>query len=197
MIESSEDVVSYVLDALIGLGVRYFVTGSIASNAYSEVRSTIDADFVVALDPESFTRLRAILLREMHSEDQLAFETVTGKTQHQFIHLRSKFMIEIFEADFNDAHERSRFSRLRQETFLGRIVWFPSPEDVVVQKLRWLSKLNRSKDREDVIQVLYHQWGYLDWKYIEHWCIAHQSHVLLAEVRAEAARIRALDAQVG
>jgi hypothetical protein len=73
---------------------------------------------------------------------------------------------------FDDEFVRSEFFR-RRRTFvpiLGREVWLPAPEDVIVQKLRW----GRSKDLDDARDVLAVQGPEtLDMDYIERWCTAH------------------------
>jgi len=180
-----------VLRALNQLGCPYIVTGSVASNAYGEPRGTIDADFVVQMQPGDVERLRASLSPEFDAEPQLAFETVTGKTQHKFRHRDSKFLIEIFEAEFNDPHERSRFERRRKQTILGHNTFFPTAEDVVIGKLRWYRQIRRAKDRDDLLKVIRHQMQKLDWPYIEKWCREHGTLELLGDVRREAAEDQA------
>ena len=53
---------------------------------------------------------------------------------------------------------------------LGRVIWLPTPEDVVVQKLRW----GRNKDLDDARDVLAVQGPKsLDMAYIKQWCAQH------------------------
>ena len=54
--------------------------------------------------------------------------------------------------------------------FEGRLAWLPTAEDVVVQKVFWGQKARRSKDIEDVQQVLSVQRDKLDLEYIGLWC---------------------------
>jgi hypothetical protein len=185
----SPEAVGLVIDALNDLRAPYLITGSIASNAYGEARATIDADFVVDTDSAGIQQLRQALSQRFLPEPQLAFETVTGKVQHKFRFAATKFMIEIFEADLNDPHERARFERRRPETLLGRPTFFPTPEDVLVQKLRWFHRVRRSKDQDDVEKVMMHQWPVLDWPYIERWCAEHGSLAEFIRIRAEVRRL--------
>jgi hypothetical protein len=60
-------------------------------------------------------------------------------------------------------------------------VFFPTAEDVVVQKLRW----GRLKDQSDLLEVLALQGESLDFAYIEHWCDAHGTRELLDKLRSE------------
>lgn len=184
----SPDAVGMVIDALNQLGSNYIVTGSLASNAYGEPRGTIDADFVLHVKSDEMQRLRKLLKAHFVAEEQMAFETVTGKTQHKFRYAPTKFLIEVFEADLSDPHERSRFDRRQPSTMVGRPTFFPTAEDVIVQKLRWFKRIRRAKDRDDVRNVLIHQWKTLDWQYLEHWCREHETLDLLNEIKQDASK---------
>jgi len=59
-------------------------------------------------------------------------------------------------------------------------------EDVVVQKLRWAKSGGRSKDFDDVVNVIRRKGGRLDSEYIEKWCRKHGTLDLLARAREEA-----------
>ena len=181
----SPDAVKLVIDQLNALGWPYMITGSIASSAYGEPRATQDADFVVQTQQQDMQQIFERLRQEFDHEPQMSFETVTGTTQHKFRFRRTLFLIEIFEADFNDPHERARFERRIEVELLDRRTWFPTAEDVIIQKLRWFVRIRRAKDLEDTRQVMFHQWPHLDWPYIERWCREHDSDALLTELRTE------------
>ena len=62
-----------------------------------------------------------------------------------------------------DPHDQSRFHRRRAVPLFGRHFWLPSPEDVIITKLRWA----RGKDKDDARDVMAVQRDKLDWPYIE------------------------------
>jgi len=173
------------LDALNAVGSPFMLTGSIASSAYGEPRSTIDADFVVVVEGDEVAEIAKRLSGDFEREGQVSFETVTGKVQHQFRHRSSKFLIEIFEADLSDPHEQERFERRKKVSLLERSAWFPTAEDVIIQKLRWYAKIRRNKDRDDLARVMQVQWDNLDWAYIERWCGKHDTIELFQQIRSE------------
>lgn len=79
--------------------------------------------------------------------------------------------------------DQYRFHRRRRifSTQIQRETWLPTPEDVVVQKLRW----GRSKDLDDARDVLAVQGPEtLDMAYIEHWCALHGTLARLADALA-------------
>jgi hypothetical protein len=90
----------------------------------------------------------------------------------------------------SDAHDQSRFARRKKLTLLSRDAWLPTPEDVIIQKLRWSHGARRSKDFDDAVAVMAVQGeAKLDWSYIESWCGEHGTLELLAEAKAEAAEV--------
>ncbi len=66
---------------------------------------------------------------------------------------------------------------------LGRGVWLPTAEDVVIQKLRW----RREKDIADARNVIAVCFDALDWEYLRRWTDLHGTTQLLDQLRGEAA----------
>lgn len=61
----------------------------------------------------------------------------------------------------------------------------PTPEDVIIMKLRWAKVAKRDKDRDDVRNIIAVQGDEaLDWDYLHRWCAAHGTRALLDEIRA-------------
>ena len=85
----------------------------------------------------------------------------------------------------DDVHDRERFARRRDVSMFGRRVSVPSPEDVVVTKLRWSQRGKRRKDMDDVKNVLAVQRDSLDWGYVRRWCDQHGTRELLEQLRGE------------
>jgi hypothetical protein len=52
-----------VIEALEGLGVPYWIGGSLASAAHGVARATVDADLVADPHPEHAERIDAVYLR--------------------------------------------------------------------------------------------------------------------------------------
>jgi hypothetical protein len=173
--------------ALDAGGIPYMIVGSYSSNFYGIPRSTKDADLVVHLPSSGWAILPSLLPQGIHMEAQMGFEMVTSTRKELLRVADSLFEIELFHLS-DDAHDQSRFSRRRQiEIFPGSTVWLPSPEDVIIQKLRWSDRAKRSKDFADAIAVMQVQGKRLDWPYIEEWCRQHGTLDILAEAKTEAA----------
>jgi hypothetical protein len=171
-----------VVEALEAENVPYMVVGAMSVSVFGIPRATKDVDIVVSLETRKplhgvERRLKDVLV----FDPQITFETITGSLRHI---LNSKtnppIVVELFELS-DDPFVQTRFARRRQEysAQLQRKAWMPTPEDVIVQKLRWA----RHKDIEDAGSVLAVRGPVnLDMTYIEHWCALHGTGERLREI---------------
>jgi hypothetical protein len=184
----SNQIVAKVIDALDQLGVASMLVGSYSSNYYGRARATKDADFVIQIDQQSMGGLIPILGSGFKLDPRMSFESVTGTMRYILVHEVSAFKIEFFLLS-SDAHDQARFQRRRPVQFLDRTVQLPTPEDVIITKLRWSKGGNRQKDVDDVRNVLAVQLDHLDFAYMYPWCDQHGTRQLLdalvADVKAQ------------
>jgi hypothetical protein len=168
-----ETLASKVIEAAEAATVDFMVVGAVAAGAYGVPRSTRDVDLLVSVSSGGgVAPVIAKLESVVQFEQQVVFDTLTWGRRHVGLSRTSPpFKVELFET-FDDPFVRSEFAR-RQKVFLpvlGRATWLPTPEDVVVQKLRW----GRPKDLDDARDVLAVQGpNSLDMAYIENWCQQH------------------------
>jgi hypothetical protein len=181
-----KDAVTTMIDAFEEQRLEYMLAGSFSSNFYGIPRSTKDADFVIQLGPHDLSAIRRRLQGVFEFDPQTTFESVTGTQCTQVIIPDSGFKLELFKLS-NDPHDLTRFQRRRREKFLGREIFLPTAEDVIVTKLRWSEHLRRSKDKDDIRDVISVQFPTLDWPYIELWAVSHGTQKLLDEIRQSVA----------
>ena len=179
---TADEAVVAVLDALEAVGVPYMIVGSLASNFHGIPRSTRDADFVVELEPGSLPRLEDALHAGLTLQRQWACETVTGTTRYVIELVDSPFVCELFVRS-DDPHDRERFTRRVCVRILDRVAFVATAEDMVVTKLRWAHEAHRSKDREDIRNILAVRGTELDWAYLRLWSAEHGTQPLLDEIR--------------
>jgi hypothetical protein len=182
------DLVLQLIGLLDETRTPYMLVGSYSSNFYGRERGTNDADFVVQIDNQQLSQIAAKLGKDFRVDSQMSFETVTMTTRYIIHHPATEFKIELFLLS-QDEHDQSRFQRRQQVMFEGHSVMLPSPEDVVVTKLRWSKEGKRSKDVLDVAQVLAVQFGKLDLAYIHQWCDQHGTRDIFEQLQAEAERL--------
>ncbi len=172
-----------VIEALEACGIPYMLVGSYSSNAYGVPRATQDADFVIQLGETSIGELSRRLAPAIRIDPQMSFETVTMTRRYVADVVGTQFKIELFLLN-DDPHNQERFRRRRQTNLIGRQVWIPTVEDVIVTKLHWALLGNRSKDRDDIRGVIAVQGDRIDWDYVHRWCEQHGTRALLDEIRA-------------
>jgi hypothetical protein len=162
-----------VFESAESLGIPHMAVGAIAAGAYGIPRATKDIDLLVSVDAShGIHQLIRGLERFVEFDLQAQFDTLTWGRRHVGTSRSAPpFKVELFEM-FDDPFVHSEFSRRRRTLvpILGREVWLPSPEDVVVQKIRW----GRNKDLDDARDVLAVQGPEtLDLAYVEAWCDTH------------------------
>lgn len=178
-------IVLTVVEVLDRVGVAYMLVGSFSSNVHGVPRLTEDADFVVEIDDEKKVgEIGRLLGSEYRLDPQLLLETVTGNLRYVVSHPASGFVVELFLLGA-DPHHQERWKRKLTRQLNGRWVYFQTAEDVVIQKLRWYGRIKRSKDREDVLDVIDTQRESLDMAYIRRWTDAHGTSHLLDDVLRE------------
>jgi len=179
---TSEEATKAVIDALEVLGVPYMLVGSFASNFYGIPRATQDADFVLQLKETSVKDIAEQLGPRFRLDPQMSFEPVTATTRYVIQVADISFYVEFFLLS-EDAHDQERFPRRRRVRLLDRDTFVPSVEDVIVTKLRWSRQGLRSKDVDDVRNVIAVQGDRIEWDYVNSWCDRHGTRDALEEIR--------------
>lgn len=170
---ASDAIALAVVEACESAGADHMITGAFAFNHYGIPRSTKDFDVVVdGSVPGGLDSIMKRLQGRVEFADQVQFDTLTWGRRHigrceEF----PGFVVELFEL-FDDPFVKEQFQRRVRllSSQLGRAIWLPTAEDVVVQKLRW----GRAKDLEDARDVLAVQDpATLDMAYVRRWCGLH------------------------
>ena len=165
-----EELAKLVVAACEAEGVDHMVTGAFAVGYYGIPRSTKDVDVVLDVGTgDAAGRVIARLEPEIEFGSQVQFDTLTWGRRHVGRPVSGfPCQVELFEL-FDDPFVKEQFRRKKMlhSLQLQRTTWLPSPEDVVVQKLR----RGRGKDLDDARDVLAVQGTEtLDMGYIENWC---------------------------
>lgn len=111
--EQSE-LLRYVTKALEQLGLRYFITGSVATIFFGEPRFTNDIDIVVDLPAGCIVDFcKAFPAGDFYVSEEAVRRAVSRKGQFNVIHPASGLKVDIM-VPVEDAFNRSRFARTQR-----------------------------------------------------------------------------------
>ena len=153
------------------LGIAYAIGGSLASSSYGRVRFTQGADIAVEPFAGQAERFLDLVKGGFYVSREAMYQALDRRGSFNIIHLESAFKIDLFirgDTEF----ERGVLARRRAvRLFHGqdRLVWFVSPEDIVLLKLRRHREGGEISDRQcqDVLGVLMVQGQDLDYGYLK------------------------------
>jgi hypothetical protein len=148
----------------------HFITGSVASMAYGEVRTTQDIDVVIHMKLDDVHDFREHFVEP---DWYLSVEAMRGAIerdgQFNVIHVPSGLKID-FMCAADTAFNASRFARVKQlEIRPGVRVPFSSPEDVILMKLVYFREGGSDKHLRDIGAMIMVSRESLDRGYLEGW----------------------------
>ena len=155
------------IEVLESAGVGYLLTGSFASSLQGEPRATHDVDFVVEVDSRLVGALAAAFKAPRYYFDPLtASEALSSRSMFNLLDTSSGDKVD-FWALTDDAFDAKRFARRIWVMAFGRSIAVSSPEDTILQKLKW-AKASGGSERQlrDAIGVYEFQDGSLDEQYL-------------------------------
>jgi hypothetical protein len=151
-----------IVDALNELQLPYMVIGAFALAAWGRPRATLDIDFMIQT-----TTLPEALSNRLE-ELGFHFDEVWDRYNPMIRHFHRRFRSGRTPVDImlrRDEHDAAAFARRRKKRFNERYLWFPSPEDLLLQKL----KVRRPQDLVDAEGIVSRMRGKIDRRYLAHW----------------------------
>jgi hypothetical protein len=167
--EQSE-LLHFVIEALETIGLRYFVTGSMATIFFGEPRFTNDIDIVVDLPADKIAQLCAAFPSpDFYLSEETVRRAVSRRGQFNVIHPSSGLKVDMMvptDSPFN----RSRFARAKKIRPAPDFdATFSSAEDVILKKMEAYREGGSEKHLRDITGVLKISGAKLECGYIEDW----------------------------
>lgn len=153
------------------LSIPYIVTGGMAVLVWGRPRFTADIDIIVELKSDDIDGL-ATSLKTLSEAGYVDKETMQEAlaTNGEFNFIEAKTGVKV---DFwilkKEPFDLSRLRRQRAKNILGEKVYFISPEDLVLSKLKWYQISQSSRHLEDAESVLKISGKMIDVKYLKKW----------------------------
>jgi hypothetical protein len=178
-----------VAEALEACRVRYLIGGSLASSMSGEPRATLDIDMVVALTAPDIQPFVERLGQEFYSDVEVIRRAVEVHSSANILHYATSMKVDLFMmgGTLLDAEQMSR--RLRVQVFSSpdRFLYVYTPEDILLQKLRWYRLGGETSDRQwrDVLGIVRVQAGRMDAAYLRRGATILGVEDLLAKAMGE------------
>ena len=147
-----------VAEVLEACRLRYLVGGSLASSMSGEPRSTLDVDIVVAMTESDIGTVTEALGAEFDVDERAVARAVRERSSVNVFHRASAIKVDLFIMGGSplDDEQMNRRQRIQVTTDPDRYLYAYTPEDILLQKLRWFRKGNEVSDRQwrDVLGIL-------------------------------------------
>ena len=171
--KSPIEVLLDVAQTLDELNIPYLVVGSVASSLLGFSRTTNDADIVADIKLDQIPRLFAALNNTFYIDEQAIRRAILERRSFNVIHFDSLFKIDVY-IPAADEFSQQQLKRRRQEILLpdsSQTVYFATPEDIILAKLRWYRLGSGVSERQltDVAGIIKVQGQRLDVSYMRGW----------------------------
>lgn len=151
--------------------IPYMLTGALMVAYYGRPRASHDIDFVVEI--HNFDIKRAVNAFKKLSTEYLIQaddiqEAVMKKNMFNAVHLPTYTKLDFWLLT-DDPFDKERFKRRQRVKLLGQFMTISTPEDTIIQKLRWYKEAKIEKHLVDAAFVYQIQKKGLDLSYLNKW----------------------------
>lgn len=154
------------------LKIPYIVTGGIAVLIWGRPRFTADIDIIVELQPEKIDDFEKALLglsKAGYIDKESIRQALYRQGEFNFIDGETGVKVDFWILKEKDPFDTSRLKRKMAKNILGERVYFTSPEDLILIKLKWYKQTQSNRHLEDVESIVKISGSKLDMKYLKQW----------------------------
>jgi len=171
------------------LKILYMVTGGMAVLIWGRPRFTADIDIVIELQSEKIDDLGKALLelgRAGYVDKEAMRQAFKRQDEFNFIDGETGVKIDFWVLKEKDPFDISRLKKKVARIISGERVFFTSPEDLILIKLRWYKETQSSRHLEDIESILKISGKKLDKQYLRQWA----KKLKVSEILSKAVRQR-------
>jgi hypothetical protein len=166
---SERELLTDCLDRLNRLDIPYMLVGSMASNYWGVPRSTHDLDFVLAFQPEDDWRLAEAFASGFVIQLESIRKAFQPPGQFNALDEQSALKVDFWILDRADPFAVTMFDRRKRLVLFDHTTWIITPEDLILQKLRWNQITPSERQVLDAAGVYELQRSTMDEAYLSDW----------------------------
>jgi hypothetical protein len=177
-----ENLLVKVVQILEDLDIPYLITGGIAVAVWGRPRATFDIDIIVEISEGKISSLVKALKKFSKAgyiDEEMAREALREKGEFNFIDPETGLKVD-FWVQREDAFSKSEFTRKISRKIGDKEIYFISPEDLILKKLKWYKLSETSKHLEDIESIL--KISSVDLNYIERWAKKQSTVKILEQI---------------
>lgn len=151
------DLIKKIAGILDELKIDYCITGGFAVSVWGRLRSTFDIDIVVKLKQEKIKLIAKqlrLLSKAGYVDELAAVEAVNRGGEFNYIHSDSGIKIDFWVIKKDDKIGISELKRRIGKNIGKQKIYFISPEDLILSKLRRYKESRSARHLEDIESVL-------------------------------------------
>jgi len=162
------DVIKKIITDLEKRKIPYLISGGFAVNVWGRIRTTHDLDVIIAVTTKDIEALKKIFVSdEFYFPEEAAKDAVLLKSTFNVIHHETGLKIDFWILQ-DGIFGKSQMRRRVKAKFLGQPIYFVSPEDLILIKLKWYKESESDRHFFDALSV-YQTQKRLNKKYLKKW----------------------------
>jgi len=162
------DVIKKIIKDIEKAKIPYLISGGFAVNVWGRIRTTHDLDVIIAITSKDIEALKKIFVPdEFYFSEEAAKDAVLSKGTFNVIHHETGLKIDFWILQ-DDIFGKSQIRRRVKTKFLGQPIYFISPEDLILIKLKWYKESESDRHFFDALSVCQTQ-KRLNKKYLKKW----------------------------
>jgi len=162
--------INLFISKLNSLGVRYMVTGAVASIIYGEPRLTHDLDIVIELSIDDVTRFASAFPIEYFycpPLEVIRLEVARQQRGHfNLIHHKTGFKADVYVSGQDKFHKWALDQR-KCVDFEGDSLWIAPVEYVIVRKLEFYNEGGSEKHLSDISGIMQISFDKIDFEILK------------------------------
>lgn len=137
-------------------GIDYCITGGYAVSVWGSPRSTLDIDLITSLKPGQVSLLIKTISpgKGAYLDEEAIKEAVSTGGEFNYIPAETGLKVDFWVMTSKNKTGIDELKRKRRVLFEGQEIFFISPEDLILSKLRWARMSASTRHAEDIRSVL-------------------------------------------